>query len=260
MPSSAPLMSAVSRNGVLPVTIEQADSVVLSLQDLLVEDRDISEVLDDLALFSARFLSRDREVLCGVTMRENRRSTVVASSSEDAWHLDEVQAGFGEGPCLQAQETGEVIAVPDTARETRWPGYMTAVKSRGLRSILAVPLEIAGGANGAMNFYTRDRHAFDPEDAAAIEHYVKLASKTVTIAHRIAAHAGHAADRKAAMQSRTVIDVAVGILMAQNRCSQDEAFTILQRASSNRNVKVRDLAENLVKTIGQSTPTTAFTG
>lgn len=243
-----------------PVTVEQADGVAISLQDLLVEDRDISEVLDDLALFSASYLSRDRAVLCGVTLRENRRSTVVASSSEDAWHLDEVQAGCGEGPCLEAQETGKVIAVPDTARETRWPSYMTAVKNRGLRSVLAVPLEIKGAARGAMNFYTRDQHAFDPDDAAAIEHYVKLASKTVTIAHRIAAHAGHAADRKAAMQSRTVIDVAVGILMAQNRCSQDEAFTILQRASSNRNVKVRDLAENLVKTIGRETPTTAFTG
>lgn len=51
---------------------------------------------------------------------------------------------------------------------------------------------------------------------------------------------------KAALTSRTTIDQAIGILMAQNRCGPDEAFEILAKASSNRNVKLRELARQIV--------------
>ena len=49
------------------------------------------------------------------------------------------------------------------------------------------------------------------------------------------------------MQHRTVIDLAVGIIMGQNRCgSQEEAVAILKTASNHRNMKLRDLAAELV--------------
>ena len=60
------------------------------------------------------------------------------------------------------------------------------------------------------------------------------------------------------MESRTVIDLAVGSIMAQNRCSQDEAFTILKDASSHRNIKLQQLAQHLIASLGQPPPTTAF--
>ncbi|MHA7264346.1 ANTAR domain-containing protein [Arthrobacter sp. TMN-37] len=57
---------------------------------------------------------------------------------------------------------------------------------------------------------------------------------------------------RAAMQARTTIDLAVGIIMAQNRCSQDSAMTILKAASSARNVKLREVAAAVVASAGHS--------
>jgi AmiR/NasT family two-component response regulator len=57
-----------------------------------------------------------------------------------------------------------------------------------------------------------------------------------------------------ALQSRAVIDRAVGIIMAQSRCSADEAFGTLSRASNNRNVKLRDLAAEIVQRITDERP------
>ena len=46
--------------------------------------------------------------------------------------------------------------------------------------------------------------------------------------------------------------------MAQNKCNQTEAFKFLQRASSDRNIKLRVLAEELVAAVGHTKPTTTF--
>ncbi|BBE24340.1 hypothetical protein MN0502_32230 [Arthrobacter sp. MN05-02] len=63
---------------------------------------------------------------------------------------------------------------------------------------------------------------------------------------------------RAAMSSRTTIDVAAGIIMGQNRCSHDTAMTILKAASSGRNRKLADVAAAVVASIGQELPETHF--
>jgi len=48
-------------------------------------------------------------------------------------------------------------------------------------------------------------------------------------------------------ESRTAINLACGVIMAQNRCSQAEAMDILTKVSSNRNQKLRDVAAELIE-------------
>ena len=88
--------------------------------------------------------------------------------------------------------------------------------------------------------------------------FAETASTTVAIALRIAEHSETAEDRRLAMESRTTIDLAVGIIMGQNRCTQEEAVAILKKASNNRNVKLRELAEQVIGTVGQSAASTSF--
>jgi len=44
-----------------------------------------------------------------------------------------------------------------------------------------------------------------------------------------------------------VIEQAKGIIMAQNGCRPDEAFDLLRRASQRSNIKVRELAAQIVE-------------
>ena len=46
--------------------------------------------------------------------------------------------------------------------------------------------------------------------------------------------------------------------MAQNRCSQEAAVRILTDASSNSNVKLRDIARSLVDSVGGAEARTHF--
>lgn len=65
-------------------------------------------------------------------------------------------------------------------------------------------------------------------------------------------------DLGAAMESRTTIDLAAGIIMGQNRCPQNEAMAILAKASSGRNKKLRDVAARLVSSFDGAPATTHF--
>lgn len=47
-----------------------------------------------------------------------------------------------------------------------------------------------------------------------------------------------------------VIDAACGVIMAQNRCTHDQAFELLAKASSHRNQKLHDVAADIIAHLG----------
>ncbi|MFF2244004.1 ANTAR domain-containing protein [Arthrobacter sp. NPDC058130] len=60
-------------------------------------------------------------------------------------------------------------------------------------------------------------------------------------------------DLESAMRSRMVIDIAIGVVMTQNRCRPDEAFTLLRKASNARNTKLREVGGSIVAAIAGTT-------
>ena len=233
-------------------------SAAESLHSLLASNHEISEFLNELAKLAAAQVIGGENALCGILLSRNKRTTVVGHSSQYAKQLDEIQAGFDEGPCLEAQATQMVLQVSDARYETRWPEYMATVRDSEIRSVLAVPLTLEDKATGALNFYAFNTGTFDDENIAHAQRFASLASLAVTVALRIVISEEVAEDRQKAMESRTAIDIAVGVIMAQNACSQEEAFDILTEVSSHQNIKIRDLARNLVASIGKAQPTTVF--
>ncbi len=233
-------------------------SAAESLHTLLATNHDIADFINELAALAAAQVVGKADALCGILLSRDKRTTVVGHSNQQAKEMDEIQAGFDEGPCLEAQRTHTVVRVTDVQHERRWPNYMATARESGLRSIMAIPLSLEDKATAAMNFYTSEVDAFGEDDVVQARQFAKLTSLAVTVALRLAISAEAADDRRKAMESRTAIDIAVGIIMGQQQCDQDEAFRILAEVSSQRNVKVRDLARDLVASIGNSQPTTVF--
>lgn len=229
-----------------------------ALYHLLSEEHELGEFLDSLAAIASAELAGDIAMECGITLERRKRTAVVGSSSPRARLMDEVQAGYGDGPCLHAQETRSTVLVDDVGTESRWTEYIADVRSHGFASLLAVPLDFHGTAVAAMNFYAVEARAFDSAQVRRAEEYASLAATALRVQLRIAGHSDAAEDRRRAMESRTVIDIAIGIVMAQNRCDQDAAFDVLTRASSHRNVKIAVLAEDIVAAVGASSPVTRF--
>jgi ANTAR domain/GAF domain len=180
-----------------------------------------------------------------ITLVRGDRPFTAAHTGELALAADEMQYERGYGPCIDAGLSGTELSVPDMREETRWPDYAAVVVPRGVLSSLSLPLPVQTEIVGALNCYSRSP---GPLDEAAgpgreIASYIAVAVSTA-LAHRDSV--AFAADMQAAMASRAVIEQAKGAIMAQNRCGPDEAFEILRRASMGRNVKLRELATNIV--------------
>jgi GAF domain-containing protein len=236
-----------------------ASSINQFLHELVLNSADVEEFLRELAKVSARSLSEPGdEILCGITLLRRRKAATVASSSPAAQAMDEIQYAFGDGPCMTASREQETVHVPDLDAEDRWPQYAATVRELGVRSILALPFLLDGDTRAALNLYSYRPGRFDASAVELARDFVNQTSMALRLAVRIAHSSETAANLLATLETRTGIDVAVGIIMAQNRCSQDEAFELLKSASSARNVKLQVVAAGVLESLGQGPARTHF--
>jgi len=221
-----------------------------SFQRLVLESRDVRDFLAELAVRAASRLSvRGNTIHSGVTVIRRRKPQAVAASDAAARVLDELQNGFGDGPCLTALRKRTTLLVPDLAAEKRWEPYVRAALEHGVSSILAIPLDLSGDAEAVLNLYSGCSNGFSAEDISTAEAFARQAAGSIRLILRITQLNEAREDLSAAMQSRTVIDMAIGAIMAENRCTRDEAFNVLTRASSTRNIKLRDVAASVITSI-----------
>jgi GAF domain-containing protein len=233
----------------------EEDSLTAVLQDMVLDSDDVQTFLTGMVRVAAQSFSGTYGVVfCGVTLLRPRSMVTVASSSEEAQLMDEIQYGFDDGPCLRAAREGYTVHIPDFLTETRFPEYRKAIAAHGIRSALGIPIRLDSGASAGLDFYSTKPHAFDDNSIAVAEGLGRDASRSIRLAVRIAQLGDEARNRQIAMESRTVIDLAAGAIMAQNRCSQQDAMAILRRASNARNVKLKDLAADMMASISQSGP------
>lgn len=139
------------------------------------------------------------------------------------------------------------MVVTDMRTEERWPTYTPRVLERGVLSSLSVPLPFQGLTIGALNNYSREPNAFGDDAlnlASEIASYIGIAVMNADAHAEAAATAKH---MQQALESRKTIDMALGILIATHHCSPERAFAILSQASQRHNRKLRELAEDLVK-------------
>ncbi|GEA86120.1 transcription antitermination regulator [Cellulomonas cellasea DSM 20118] len=225
---------------------ERAEAII-ELQELVLATASVEEFTTAVARAAEHHIADGSHV--GITLRRRGHSTGVASSDERAARCDEVEYTAGEGPCLAAIETGERIVVHEITTEQRWPAWREVAEEAGFRSAAALPRKVADDVAIALNLYSEAPAAWDAEALARAETYADELARTLRLLLRSAAQAQVNDDLKAALASRAIIDQAMGVIMAQNRCSADEAFQILRGASQNRNVKLRDVAAALIEGI-----------
>ena len=226
---------------------EPAGDGLPELVSILLDTSGVEEFLSRLAATAAELL----DVSCGITMRRGSQPLTVVSSDALAASVDEVQYGKGTEPCLQTLSTGQLVSVPDLADEQRWDSYPTQAMAYGVRSSLSLPLSQSGQTLGALNLYARTARAFeDPTDVVRATALAAQGGAVLGVALHQAEQAELTEQLREALAGRSVIDQAIGIVMGQQRCDADTAFQVLRTASQNRNRKLRDVARDIVTTIG----------
>jgi len=232
----------------------------VQMHDLIIGSSNAAEFLTELSTVAAATLSDAAGVFieCGVTLRRRKRTATIAGSSERAAVLDKLEQALGNGPCIASLDAMKPMVLSDVKTDTRWPAYQEVLAGNGCHSALGVPLALDEHQAAALNFFATEPDVFTPGVVQRAEGFADLAGRALRLALRIADAQNLADDLKSAMASRTTIDLACGVIMAQNRCSQEEAMTLLTRASSHRNQKLRDLAGEIIGRVSDGAVTTHF--
>lgn len=228
-----------------PVDRLDPHTAFAELSRIMLGSQPLDDVLDRVADLAARTVPGVAEV--SVTLVENDRPRNAAFTGALAAALDERQFDTGFGPCLDAAATGDTILIEDVASDQRYPDFLGEAVRHGVVRIMSVGMPIPQRTIGALNMYTVTPGPLD-EDAVRIAQtfsgYAAVALANAALFHSTA---DLAKNLQTAMQSRSVIEQAKGILMGQHHCTSDHAFTLLSEASQRSNRKVRDIAAGIVE-------------
>jgi GAF domain-containing protein len=200
---------------------------------------DVAQAADEICVAATELLTNAAGA--GVTLVHRRRQvTTAAATAELVREGDRLQYELEEGPCLDAAWEEEQVYAGDLAHEDRWPTWAPRVaEDLGVRSMLCTQLFTNEDQLGALNIYSENQYAFDAEDRDTARLLGAHAAVAVAAAQEIE-------NLKIAVDRRTTIGKALGILMARYGVDDDRAMAVLRRLSSHQNVKLYDLAVDIV--------------
>lgn len=161
--------------------------------------------------------------------------------------VDRAQYRSKRGPCVDAFANGHTVSLPSTSDpNTPYPEFSSAAAAHGIGSVLSLPMITDDVVVGALNLYAGADHAFGEESSETALRFAVQAGFLLANAQAYWDARTLSENLTEAMASRAVIEQAKGIIMAARSCTPDDAFGILVAQSQHENIKVRDLAAELV--------------
>src|SRR6185437_4605128 len=169
-------MSQDPRNPLVVTREQLLAETFVRLADTLVEDYDVVDLLDELVAACLKLLDVSA---AGLLLDDQMGSlAVVASSSEETRLLEVFQLQSHEGPCLECQRTGIVVASGHLGEQAdRWPLFAPAAVLAGFQSVAAVPMRLRSQSIGALNLFDTSTQPVSEDD----QHLAQALADVATI-------------------------------------------------------------------------------
>jgi transcriptional regulator with GAF, ATPase, and Fis domain len=217
-------------------TYSQADAFAGLAHDLH-EGKNSEETLQRIVNSAVALLGCESAGML-VTRKGNKLEAITATDPI-AEKADKLQVEWHEGPGIAAVSDARTTLVSDTAADMRWPRWAAGTRDLHLGSVLAVRLWTSQATLGALNLYARSPGWFDPDALPVAEVLGRHASIAL-------ASARQEDSLQQAIEARTLIGQAQGILMERFDLDEQSAFKVLRRHSQNTNLKLNEVARVLV--------------
>lgn len=223
----------------------EPQAAFLELGQIRFDDTDLDGVLMRVAELAKRTVPGTADV--SVTLVGSDGPSTAAFTGPDALRLDESQYEPGYGPCLDVAQATGWVRISDMSGEARWPLFTRRAQECGVLSSLSVALPVQQSIVGALNLYSHTRACFDDTALDLAQTFAGYAAVAIANAHLYESNAALAENMRRAMETRSVIEQAKGVLMALHRCTPTQAFELLTKQSQTSNRKLHQVAADLVE-------------
>ena len=163
----------------------------------------------------------------------------VAATGQVAVDLDDVQERFREGPCLDAAIEDVVTRSNDLSEDERWPRFAKSAIAAGVHGMLSFRLYTHNSRMGALNLFAGRRGVFTAEVEV-------LAAMLATQAAIALIADDKDLQFRSALASRDMIGQAKGMIMERFNVDANRAFELLKRLSQDSNIRLTDVAAELI--------------
>lgn len=177
---------------------------------------------------------------CGIFLLRKGTVYSAALSTPELRAAEQAQVEADEGPCLDTLKHRRSVHVRDLRMERRWPRWAPRMVDLGWLSVLSFPLAERKRTVGSLNLVARAAGRFDEADVQAGQLFADHASLALNAART-------ESSLSEAVSTRHVIGVAQGILIERYDLDLERAFEAMRRCSQEGNVKLRSVAEHVVR-------------
>ena len=183
----------------------------------------------------------------GVTLAQGGRLVFVIAAGPQLEELERTQEKHQSGPCMDAFQTGLIVAEADLAAvDGRWPEYIHTAGRLGIMSVAGIPMKLADRSFGALNLYSASPNDWHEEDLHAAQVLADVATSYLVNGSKVRQLEQLNEQLQHALESRVTIEQAKGVIATKEAVSMDEAFNRIRRHSRSHNATVRAVAEAIV--------------
>ena len=218
---------------------------VASLTEYFVGNHTLAESLHQVSELLTQALPQANHV--GITMMVDGKLTTSIFTHPEVPEIDQAQYRTGDGPCIDAYRTGVPHIIESTLEPGRWQAFRDSAERHGVLSTMSLPMVTHDGTIGAMNLYAESEGAFHSDDQRIGLLFASQAAFLLANAQAYWDARTLSENLEQAMQSRSTIEQAKGIIISTMAVDADEAMQVLIRQSQDQNIKLRDLAVEIVQ-------------
>lgn len=167
------------------------------------------------------------------------RLEIVAPTDALLSRLGAAQTELREGPSFEPAIEGSRFTAPHLSEDLRWARYAQVAVSSGIQAQAGLHLFTAKDSQAVLNLFSDQEGAFrDLDGLTELFHHQAATALD---------YARHIGQLQEAARSRQLVGTAVGIVMERFSLDDTRAFGFLARLSSTENIKLRVVAERLVR-------------
>lgn len=186
-------------------------------------------------------------------MVEEHGHLVTAGATDDTARLvDQLEREVAEGPCVDAIREDAAQLDDDLTTASTWPALRERVVAETpVRAMAGFRIVVDDRKVGALNLFGDVPGGLT---ASSVDQGAVLAA-FASVALMSAARQEQARTLREGLASNREIGKAVGLMMAFHKVDDQEAFDILRRASQEMNVKLSEVARQVVDHHNRRPPT-----
>jgi hypothetical protein len=180
-----------------------------------------------------------------IMVRRNGRTYNGASSDEIARGIDDLEKALGQGPCLDVLDDSQPDQhlCPDLTTGSPWPELAERILSdTDVKGMGGFRIRQEGQRIGALNVFSDTAGALTQDSLDQVVMLTAFASVSMAALDR----GEEATTLRRGLQSNREIGKAIGLMMAMHGINDDQAFQMLSKVSQEMNIKLAQVASQVI--------------